>query len=686
MADNLSEKALGILDKSVGLFSSKTAVLAEKQGRNFENRTQFYSELVQSHPEILKDDKTALGIIIKYFNDSYAPFIELDGQSRLNYSVIYPANALSGLKQYVQENKLASSLTPEAIPKYSVTYNQSSTVNGVVQPSNQTQPQQETAPPSASNTPTPVPEKESGPAQNPNKIPTLEPGVAKVPTLPTPIDAGLSSPQPVIEAEYNSGTYKRPESIFNSWVLAWEPTQKVGIVKVPIRTIREALSPQTYSNRLAYYNNLLNFSTEELIDFSQVYETIFLPMSSNKLILLQEFTLNRRNIQQTEITHGSRYFQVFTESFPDFTLEIQVVKFADVHKKVKLFFDNVMKRISETARYGGSLYLYDVLAEDIPAFDLNRLALLVTTNKLIKYRLLPRQIRMVASADDPHIMKISIDGVVVEWETQDDTLLPVNNKKAGIQSVTQELKPTNYIAAADKNTYIDPRNPGSEQAFRSMFFAASPITEKEARDFYIASMDRVLFGRADEAILNYGVVFSNIELSSSQFLAGNLKEFDPVGYFYRTNEDNLNNYNFWNNYFIERLKATNAEGDYYVLWKKDDGTKVYITKDGFDKIIKTNTEIYTAMTNFALKNDSIVEADYLIELASRELALSKDPTLVTPGTSVENSKSNFFNFKDGFTSYVTDNWYKFTEKERAILEVSKLGPKYYKGTPSVLKK
>lgn len=207
----------------------------------------------------------------------------------------------------------------------------------------------------------------------------------------------------------------------NSWVISWEPTQKVGIVKVPLSKLIAALGSSSSAdnvNSLQYYNDALLFNVDNLIDFKSVNRRIFLPLASNRMVILKEFSLARKNIQQVELTHGSKYFQVFTETFPEFTLSIEAVKFADIAKKVKLFFDNVMKRISEPSKYSGSLYIYDVLAEEIPSFNLSELTEKLDTGELIRYRLLPRSVKMTTSAEDPNMLKITLDGIIVEWEKQ----------------------------------------------------------------------------------------------------------------------------------------------------------------------------------------------------------------------------------------------------------------------------
>lgn len=225
----------------------------------------------------------------------------------------------------------------------------------------------------------------------------------------------------VVAASSSTSKKIEPRTKVNSWVISWEPTQRIGIVKVPLSKLLVALgdiSEGKNVNDLLSFNDALLFDIADLIDFKSINRRVFLPLAANRMVLLKEFIITRKNIQQTEITHGSKYFQVFTEAFPEFSLNIEAVKFADIAKKVKMFFDNVMKRISETNKYSGGLYIYDVLTEEFPSFDVSKLSEKINSGELIRYRLLPRSIKMSTSSEDPNIMKINLDGIIVEWEKQ----------------------------------------------------------------------------------------------------------------------------------------------------------------------------------------------------------------------------------------------------------------------------
>lgn len=275
----------------------------------------------------------------------------------------------------------------------------------------------------APNTPSP---NVGEPANSDSGVGLKDTPTASTPAQPESATSVVSADNRKAYAEYRSTERNIPPQRFNSWILSWEPTQKVGIVKVPVSKIIKSLGAgglNESDNANPYQDVTTFFRIADLIDFEQVTKRIFLPLSSNKLILLKDFSIQRKNIQSAEVTYGSRYFQVFAESFPDFSMQIEVVIFHDTAKKVKLFFDNVMKRISETSRYSGSLYIHDVLAEEIPAFDAIRLSNLVDTKELVKYRLLPRTIRTNRSSEDPNMMKITIEGIVVEWEKQDESII-----------------------------------------------------------------------------------------------------------------------------------------------------------------------------------------------------------------------------------------------------------------------
>lgn len=255
-------------------------------------------------------------------------------------------------------------------------------------------------------------------------------------------------------------------NVKNSWIIAWEPTQQIGIVKVPLTKLLTALNTDADEKKkefLLSYNDALLFETNGLIDFKQVTKRVFLPLSSNKLVLLKEFTMVRKNVQQTELTHGSKYFQVFTEAFPEFSLSLEASKFADIAKKVKLFFDNVMKRISETNRYSGSLYLYDVLSSEILTHSVTELNQLIASGNLIRYRLLPRSLKMATTADEPNMLKITIDGIIVEWERQTQRMnIPLQGKPPATAAAGSSQGQSGSSAVNEEPKLIGPQEKYSQ--------------------------------------------------------------------------------------------------------------------------------------------------------------------------------------------------------------------------------
>lgn len=302
-----------------------------------------------------------------------------------------------------------------------------------------------------------VPDTESGSVTDPEKS-IYYYHDAGIFTNQVPADAVLPTNPPEPQAEYN---LRQPVETqrFNSWILSWEPTQKVGIVKVPVSKIINALSTNNLTDRANSFEDVNSYTVLDLIDFTRVKGRIYLPLSANKMVVLQDFSINRKNIQQTDTTYGSRYFQVFTESFPEFTMKIVAIKFNDIAKKVKIFFDNVMKRISETSRYSGSLYIHDVIAEDMPSFDVEKLNTLLKTKELTKYRLLPKSIKMDVSAENPHLININIDGIIVEWEKQDESLIPYRPKTqtdSGLERIAAIGPSERYSSSFKANITVPP--------------------------------------------------------------------------------------------------------------------------------------------------------------------------------------------------------------------------------------
>lgn len=314
---------------------------------------------------------------------------------------------------------------------------------------------------------------------------------------------GQASNEPVAIA--SSSVTPKSSYINNAWIVAWEPMQKIGIVKVPLSKILQAITPPRVTTRSdavrsaiggdenTLYSDALAFDLEGLKDFNAVKRRVFLPLSSSNLVVLKEFSVARKNIQQVEITHGSKYFQVFTESFPEFNLQIEAIKFADIAKKVKLFFDNVMKRVSETNRYSGGLYLYDVIAERIPSYSALELSNLVAKGDLVRYRLLPRSIRMGVSSEDPNKVKITIDGIIVEWEKQKPFNIATtkSNANAGKSSAKPVEPPP--------NTYISPSNPKYKESFATLNITTTGTDGKAVAPYNVPAIGNTLYKREDTA-------------------------------------------------------------------------------------------------------------------------------------------------------------------------------------------
>lgn len=194
-----------------------------------------------------------------------------------------------------------------------------------------------------------------------------------------------------------------------AWVLEWVPNLSVGMVKFNI----EELYPQEEPIDIL----TINYPDGIIVDpikntFYNNNRSILLPLSTTRLAVLKEFNLSRRNIQNTVVTHGSRYYEVFAETFPSFTLTIETVMFGNVPEKVQNFFDSVFYFINNPKQYSGSLYMYDVF-KNKPLIMKKEFRTLYRPTK--KYKLLPQTYYKARSADDNNILKITINGIVVEW-------------------------------------------------------------------------------------------------------------------------------------------------------------------------------------------------------------------------------------------------------------------------------
>lgn len=185
-----------------------------------------------------------------------------------------------------------------------------------------------------------------------------------------------------------------------AWVLEWVPSYASGLVKIP-------------ANRLGFGNrsqDILAAKSPSLLENNQ--NPFFLPMSSSRLVLLKDFALARKNITSTVITQGSRYYQVFTETFPEFSMTIESVIFGDRSDRVLAFFDYVTKFLTNPAKYSGSLYLYDVFSNDPMIIEqvYNTPYNLATK----RYKLIPKAYSKTRSREDNTVVNVQVSGIVVE--------------------------------------------------------------------------------------------------------------------------------------------------------------------------------------------------------------------------------------------------------------------------------
>ena len=256
---------------------------------------------------------------------------------------------------------------------------------------------------------------EKGQPDSPSSDVDVEkPQTTEVPTTPAP-EPEEEAEEPTVGADkpYDdtvslSDLRTSTTSNLGAWVIEWQPTLRVGIMKIPFARFLEA-NPNANPgvNVLA-----LGRDKEDILDVDTGYQNLFLPCSSSHFVTIENFSISRRNIQNLQYTHGSKYYQVFTEQFPEFQMSLKVVKFGGISERVIKFFDLIMTYVSNPRKYPGGLYMYDIFKENIEPLSnmLNR------QGYYKRYKLLPANISKTVRSDDNMMVMFTITGSIVEWE------------------------------------------------------------------------------------------------------------------------------------------------------------------------------------------------------------------------------------------------------------------------------
>lgn len=194
------------------------------------------------------------------------------------------------------------------------------------------------------------------------------------------------------------------------WAFEWRPNIQVGIVKLPFEKLAN-LSGEGNSSQ--FFLNILSVQTSDTERFSvDSSKSVILPMNTGNLVILEDVNLSRKLITNTTLTQGTKYYQVFTENFPEITISLSAVKYGGVSERVIKFFDMVTSFSGNPRKHPGSFYLYDVFKEQQEGF----LEGLFRANHYKKYKIIPKAINKAVTSRDNMMVRITISGTVVEWE------------------------------------------------------------------------------------------------------------------------------------------------------------------------------------------------------------------------------------------------------------------------------
>jgi len=208
-----------------------------------------------------------------------------------------------------------------------------------------------------------------------------------------------------------------------AWVLKWEPSVKYGAVKLPLDKLYNKLNiPNSDRKAIDILTELASIKGQINKDTNtsslMKNRSVFLPMNSSRLVTLKEFSISRKPIQSTSITYGSKYYQVFSEAFPQFTMTIETVVFADISVRVTSFLDSVIESLSNPMHSSGKLKFYDVFGGGPLIIKGENYTLNITSDgdnrSVYNYTLLPTGYSKARKSDDNNVVVINLAGIIVE--------------------------------------------------------------------------------------------------------------------------------------------------------------------------------------------------------------------------------------------------------------------------------
>ena len=187
------------------------------------------------------------------------------------------------------------------------------------------------------------------------------------------------------------------------WFLEWAPAQSFGVATVPIEV--------AYPTKLPM-QNVLSIKDAAATARLDTYLTAvnFLPLSAAHMVTLQNFQTTRRTIAATNVTLASKYIQVLTENFPQFSLEISAVRFGNIHERVLNFLEALITFVNNPRKYPGSVFMYNAFMNEMPVFQ----SAIPYRAKIFKrYEIIPMVYSKRADAQNNTLIKITVSGLIV---------------------------------------------------------------------------------------------------------------------------------------------------------------------------------------------------------------------------------------------------------------------------------
>lgn len=187
------------------------------------------------------------------------------------------------------------------------------------------------------------------------------------------------------------------------WFLEWAPAQSFGIAALPIEVAYPAKLPM--QNVLA----IKDASAAERLE-TYLTDVNFLPLSAAHMVMLQNFQTTRRVLTATNVTFASKYVQALTENFPQFSMEINAVRFGNLHERVLSFIDALVTFVSNPRKYPGSVFIYNSFMNEMPVLQS---AVPYRARIFKRYEIIPLVYSKRADAQNNTIIRITINGIVV---------------------------------------------------------------------------------------------------------------------------------------------------------------------------------------------------------------------------------------------------------------------------------